>query len=69
MTRDSGEDTLLKQQDRQQELRAKDKTKCAVISSILMESRKAGSKCTADLKVGEKNNEWSYLRNSWRAIS
>ena len=47
-------DTLLQQQDRQQELRAKDKTKCAVISGLLMDIRKAGRKCTADLKVSDK---------------
>ena len=35
-------------------MHAKYKTKCANISGILMESRKAGRKCTADLKVSEK---------------
>ena len=43
--------SLLLQQHRQQELRSKDKTKCAVMRSLLMESRKAGRKCTTDLKV------------------
>ena len=38
----AAKDTLLQQQDRQQELHAKDKTKCAIISGLLMESRKAG---------------------------
>ena len=47
----AAKDILLQEQDRQQELREKYKTKCAVISGLLMESRKAGRKCTADLKV------------------
>ena len=47
----AAKDTLLQQQDRQQELQAKDKTKCDVIISLLMEIRKTGRKCTADLKV------------------
>ena len=50
----AAKDTLLQQQDRQQELWAKEKTKCAIISGPLMEIRKAGRKCTADLKVSEK---------------
>ena len=62
-------DTLLQQQDRQQELHAKDKTKCDIISGLLMESRKVGRKFTADLKVSEKKREWSCLRNSWRSMS
>ena len=61
--------TILQQQDRQQELRAKEKTKCAIISVLLMEIRKAGRKCTVDLKVSEKRREWSCLSNSWRAMS
>ena len=47
-------DTFLQQQDWQQELRANDKKKCAVISGLLMKIRKAGRKGTADLKVSEK---------------
>ena len=62
-------DTLLQKQYRQQELRAKERTKCDIISGILMESRKAGRKCTADLKVSEKKREWSCFSNSWRAMS
>ena len=62
-------DTLLQQQDRQQELHAKDKTKCAIICGLLMEIRKAGRKCTAELKVSEKKREWSCLSNSLRAMS
>ena len=50
----AAKDTLLQQQDQQHELRATDKTNCAVISGLLMESRKDGRKCTADLKVSEK---------------
>ena len=50
----AAKDTLLQQQYRQQELRAKDKTKCDVISGLLMERRKDGRKCTAELKVSEK---------------
>ena len=65
----AAKDTLLQQQYRQQELHAKDKTKCASISGLLMESRKAGRKCTADLKVSDKKREWSFLRNSWRKMS
>ena len=65
----AAKDTLLQQQDRQQELRAKEKTKCAIISGILMESRKANRNCTADLKVSEKKREWSLLSNSWREMS
>ena len=38
----AAKDTLLQQQDRQQELRAKEKTKCAIISGLLMDIRKAG---------------------------
>ena len=34
----AAKDTLLQQQDQQQELRAKDKTKCDIISGLLMES-------------------------------
>ena len=47
-------DTLLQQQDWQKELRAKDNTKCAVISGLLMRIRNAGKKCTTNLKVSEK---------------
>ena len=65
----AAKDTLLQKKDRQQELHAKDKKKCAIISGLLMESRKAGRKCTADLKVSEKKREWSCLSNSWRAMS
>ena len=50
----AAKDTLLQQHDRQQELRAKYNTKCAVISGTLMESRKAGRKCTPELKVSDK---------------
>ena len=53
----AAKDTLLQQQDWQQEMRAKEKTKCAIISVLLMESKKAGRKCTADLKLSEKNIE------------
>ena len=49
----AAKDTLLQQQDWQKKLKAKYKTKCAVISGLLMESRKAGRKCTVDLKVSE----------------
>ena len=49
----AAKDTLVQQQDRQEELQAKDKTKCAIISGLLMESRKSGRKCTADLKLSE----------------
>ena len=62
-------DTLLQQQDQQQELREKYKTKCAVISGILIESRNAVRKFTKDLKVSEKNRECSCLSNSWIEIS
>ena len=37
-----------------------------VISGLLMESRKAGRKCTVDLKVSEKKREWNCLSNRWR---
>ena len=53
----AAKDTLLQQQDRQQELRAKEKTKCAIISGLLMEIRKANRKCIADLKVSENKIE------------
>ena len=65
----AAKDTLLQQQDRQQELRAKDKTKCDVISGLLMDSSKAGRMCTVDLKVIEKKREWGFLSNGWRAMS
>ena len=65
----AAKDTLLQQQDRQQELRAKDKTKCDVMIGLLMESNKLGRKCTADLKVIEKKRERGCLSNSWRSMS
>ena len=60
--------TLLQQQDWQQELRAKENTKCAIISGLLMESRNAGRNCTAELKVSKRKREWSFLSNSWIAM-
>ena len=50
----AAKDSILQQKYWQQELQAKYKTKCAIISGLLMEIRKAGRKCTADLKVSEK---------------
>ena len=50
----AAKDTLLQQQDWQQELWSKEKTKCDIISGLLMKTRKAGRKCTAELKVSEK---------------
>ena len=65
----AAKDNLLQQKDWQQELRAKEKTKCAIISGLLMEIRNTGRKRTADLKVSEKKREWSCLSNSWREMS